>query len=126
MKRKRVAVVMALLSGVLLFSLPVSAKTSYLDVKAGDISSYYTYKDTGSQWENYYYVTPTSYTGKYIMGNSTSQNGKYGSGYTLLHKEASKYSYGTRTVPGGIYYRLETGPGPGTASNWHLVGRYTP
>lgn len=80
MKLRRILVLAGMCIGIM--AMPVGAKTSQLDVKAGDICSYYTYKDTGSAYENYYYVTPTTYVGKYIMGNSISKNGKYSSGYT--------------------------------------------
>lgn len=124
MKLRRILVLAGMCIGIM--AMPVGAKTSQLDVKAGDICSYYTYKDTGSAYENYYYVTPTTYVGKYIMGNSISKNGKYSSGYTLLYRSASKYSYGLSEVPGGMYYRLETGPAADTGAGWHLKGRYTP
>lgn len=125
MQLKKIGVLLVLILSV--SAMQTSAATSQLDVKAGDIYSYYTYKDSGSAWENYYYVTPQKYVGKYIMGNSASKNGKYTSGYTLMHTKKSKYSYGNdMKAPGGMYYRLITGPGAGTGSGWHLTGRYTP
>lgn len=111
-----------------LSGVPVKAATSTLDVKAGDIYSFYTYKDSASdKWENLYYVTPTTYKGGGIMGNSVSQQGNIASGYTLLYDYKRAYSYGSDMVAvGGIYYRLVTGPTSYATPDWHLVGRYTP
>lgn len=109
-----------------LLGMPVKARTSDLDVKAGDIYSLYTYKDSGSLWENRYYVTPTTYIGGGIMGNSVSQQTGIASGATLMSTYADSYLYVGCEAPGGIYYRLVTGPTYYATPDWHLIGRYTP
>lgn len=106
--------------------LPVSASTTRLDVREGDRNSYYTYKDAGQyEYENYFYVTPETYIGSALMGISVSQQGSYSSGWKSIYNKALKYQYDVK-APGGIYYRLETGPHAATPANWHLTGWYTP
>lgn len=125
MKKKGLGILMAMLVCVFAMGIPVFASTSYLDVKEGDRDSYYTYKDTGSAWENYYYVTPETYVGYPIIAHSMSQNSAIGSPFTEMYKNGSKYAY-DGSAPGGVYYRLESGPSYMSGSGWHLTGRYTP
>lgn len=126
MRKSKKGIFLCVIASVFMMAVPVCAETRYdLDVSDGDRYSYYAYKDTGAQYENVYYVTPTTYVGNIIMGNSVSNTG-YSSGWTKMNRYGASYSYGVRQAPGGIYYRLMAGPGVNTGSDWHLVGRYTP
>ncbi len=126
MKNKKTGILLIMTICTVIFGIPANAATSYLDVSTNDRYSYYTYKDTGADYENLYYVTPTTYKGRLIMGRSRSQNGKYSSHITNISKKADSYSYGSPKSQGGIYYQFYAGPGVGTSSDWHLIGRYTP
>ena len=122
MKLKKLSVLMASVACVAAMALPVGATTSWLDVKAGDTHSYYTYKDTGDDWDNYFYITPSTYQGSKIKGLSLSKGGKYSSGYQTMSTAKKRYQY-KKTAPGGIYYRFT---GSCTTSGWNLTGNYTP
>lgn len=107
MKKKKIGILLAMMMCTVAGVLPVHAGTSYLDVQAGDQYSYPTYKDTGTDFETYYYVTPTTYVGNDIMGRSFSVDGKYSSTITIMYNYPDKYSYEIHgpQVVGGIYYR---------------------
>ncbi len=123
--RKKVAglLVVGMCLGTL--TLPVVAKKSYLDVKPGDEYSYWTKKDGGADWDNYFYVTPEIYSGaNTIYGRSYAQDGSVFSGYYALSRSRDRYSYGNRAEEDKLY-RLQAYGSPATAS-WHLTGAYTP
>ena len=126
MKKKKISILIIAITMVCstLKGLPANASTSWLDVKPGDINSALTYKDTGADWEDKFYVTPTLYVGTEILGNSVSQNIHYGSGVCHLRTYARKYWYTATEAPGGIYYKL--GCASEKDSNWKLEGWYTP
>ena len=92
MKKKKIGILLAMMMCTVAGVLPVHAGTSYLDVQAGDQYSYPTYKDTGTDFETYYYVTPTTYVGNDIMGRSFSVDGKYSSTITIMYNYPDKYS----------------------------------
>lgn len=123
--KKKFSIIIATVIAIVSIAIPVCAQTSYLDVSAGDESSYYTYKDTGAAWENYYYVTPQTYVGPLIVARSSSEAAGCSSHFTIMHTYADKYAYG-ESSPGGFYYRLTAGPDYAGGPNWHLTGRYTP
>ena len=125
MKKKKIGILLAMMMCTVAGMLPVHAGTSYLDVQAGDQYSYPTYKDTGTDFETYYYVTPTTYVGNDIMGRSFSVDGKYSSTITIMYNYPDKYSYEIHgpQVVGGIYYRMFAHC---NMAGWHLIGRYTP
>lgn len=125
-KKMKKKVVGILVAGMCLgaLTLHVAAVPSILDVKPGDVYSYWTLKDGGADWDNYFYVTPQVYTGSTIYGRSYAQDDSVSSGYYALSRSRDRYSYGNEAKAGKLY-RLETYASPATAY-WHLTGRYTP
>ena len=124
MKKKLLALFVV---GMAISSLTLSAgaTTSQLDVKKGDTYSYWTMKDSGSKWDNYFYVKPTSYGGaNAIFARSYAQDGSVSSDYQQMSRSAARYSYGKKAL-GGKMYRLQAYGSPDSYS-WHLVGKYTP
>lgn len=125
-KKRKICILAAALALAVMAVMPVSAATSWLDVNAGDVYSYYTYKDGGEDWENYYYVTTDTYVGYPILARSSAQIGNYTSSFTQIEGGANSYWYGKIHVPGGINYRITSSPSYLSGSNWHLTGYYTP
>ncbi len=124
MKKKVVGILVAgMCLGAL--TLQAAAVSSYLDVKPGDEFSYWTMKDGGADWDNYFYVTPEIYSGaNTIFARSYEKDGKISSGYHALSRNSSRYSYGENALA-GKFYRLQAYGSPST-SYWHLTGIYTP
>lgn len=125
-KKRRFSILAIALAVVAVMGVPASAARSWLDVSAGDVYSYYTYKDGGADWENYYYVTTDTYVGFPILARSSSQIGNYTSAFTQIEKGSDSYWYGKIHVPAGINYRITSSPSYLSGSNWHLTGYYTP
>ncbi len=124
MKKKTLGSILAVLLLVVTMGIPVSAARSFLDVKAGDIYSFYTYKEKDN--DPYYYVTTETYVGYPVMACSVADNGM-GSVYTTMEKGTGiRYAYGCGDVPYGQYCRLIAGPSYLSGDNWHLTGWYNP
>ena len=108
-----------------IFTMPVNAATSYLDVRAGDTSSYATWKESGANWENKFYVTANMVG--LISAWSSATDGSIESTHVPLVNGARSYMYrNDMTAYGGKYYILYTYPNAGSPSNWSVTGRYTP
>lgn len=118
--RKKLGVIAAAVICVIAMGVPVYAKTSPLDVKAGDTYSFWTQKDGGSDWDNYFYVTPTSYYGT-VHAFCSAQTDRVTSPTYVISHTTSRYSYVDYAAP-GKFYRLYT---YGSPSGWHLIGRFT-
>lgn len=113
---KKIGVIAAAMICVIAMGVPVQA--SYLDVKAGDTDSLRTVKDGGSNWDNYFYVSPTTY-----YGTVHAKSFSYGtsSPYYKMSHINSRYSYVKYAPPGKTYWLHAYG----SPSDWHLIGRYT-
>lgn len=125
-KKKRMLYLMLfMIILIVMYTIPVSAATSYLDVRAGDTSSYATWKESGANWENKWYVTVN------MVGNisawSSATDGSIESTHVPLINGAQSWNYrNDMTAYGGKYYILYTYPNLGSPSNWSVTGRYTP